>query len=438
MSAYADITRKIISVLEQGQETGTWTLPWRQVNSRPFNPVTGTRYRGVNSLNLAFDQQIHAFEGVGAWATYKQWASIDAQVRQGERASGQVMVWREVKLKEREDPLTGEFDTAMRPIFSKVFHHSQVDGWEPEKGVDMTGRVEAVDEMVRAFGIQVRESDRASYSPGNDWINMPPRDHFVDGPTRTAQEGYYGVLLHELVHSTGHASRLGRTFGKEKGDQNYAREELVAELGSAFLSADLGINQRDEIRPDHVQYIQAWLQVLRDDPKIVATASRAAEQAADYMKPFIAPEHRQALGIRLPDEERARQEQAHTERDARIRQAANDKWQEVAQLPPGSLHEIKTCLRNPRVVHTTNKGKELWGRVLDLPMDECRKVDAYAFKKNEGVFVREKNLKELTPFFQEQDREFEEERRAMRRGVDGYSSGARGSVRVARDLEMER
>jgi antirestriction protein ArdC len=123
--------------------------------------------------------------------------------------------------------------------------------------------------------------ERAFYRPADDIIQMPERERFLGTETSTPTEAYYGTLLHELTHWTGAKKRCDREFGKRFGDQAYAMEELVAELGAAFLCADLGISVTP--RQDHAAYIDNWLSVLKADKKAIFTAASKAAQASDYL-----------------------------------------------------------------------------------------------------------------------------------------------------------
>ena len=122
---------------------------------------------------------------------------------------------------------------------------------------------------------------RACYSPSSDTISMPDRHRFVGTETSSPTEGWYSTLFHELTHWTGSSSRLARDFGKHFGDNRYAMEELVAELGAAFLCSELGITQQP--RADHACYINNWLQVLKQDSKAIITAAGQASKASEYL-----------------------------------------------------------------------------------------------------------------------------------------------------------
>ena len=129
---------------------------------------------------------------------------------------------------------------------------------------------------------QVRHGGTSAFfRPGDDFIQMPERERFVGSDTSTTTEAYYGTLLHELTHWTGPSRRCDRQFGKRFGDDAYAAEELVAELGAAFLCAELGITATP--RPDHAAYIDHWLRIMKGDKKAIFTAASKASQAVDFL-----------------------------------------------------------------------------------------------------------------------------------------------------------
>jgi len=170
-----------------------------------------------------------------------------------------------------------------------VFNCEQIDGLperyipamplEPEAS---SARIDRADAFVTATGATiVHKGERACYIPSADRIEMPRHSLFRDTETSTAAEGYYATLLHELVHWSSPTQRCDRELGKRFGDEAYAREELVAEIGAAFLCADLGI--AIEPRPDHAAYIHAWLKILKSDKRAVFSAAALAQKAADWL-----------------------------------------------------------------------------------------------------------------------------------------------------------
>jgi antirestriction protein ArdC len=165
-----------------------------------------------------------------------------------------------------------------------VFNLEQVDGWQPPRPAtpDPKRVLVEVERFVMATFADIRiGGDRAYYRPGTDHIQMPDRDRFTGTETIDATESYYATLLHELTHWTGHAARLDRDLSGRFGREGYAMEELVAELGAAFLCSDLGITNRP--RPDHAAYIAHWLAVLKKDTRAIFTAASKANEARRFL-----------------------------------------------------------------------------------------------------------------------------------------------------------
>ena len=283
-SIYDTITNQIIAALERG--TDKFSLPWHRSTaplSRPMNAATGKAYRGVNVLALWASAEAQDF-GHGLWATYRQWQSLGAQVRKGEKASPIVFY----KVFDKRDDDQAEEDLSSTRIFaqaSHVFNASQVEGFAmPEvpngEGFDPIPQADA---FVSATGAAIRiKGDSAHYTPATDTITMPNRERFFATASGSAVQNWYATLLHELVHWSGADHRLARTFGKRFGDDAYAMEELVAELGSAFLCGDLGLSTSP--RPDHASYLSSWLKVLKADNRAIFAAASAAAKAADWLQ----------------------------------------------------------------------------------------------------------------------------------------------------------
>lgn len=283
-SVYATITSKIMAMIEAG--AGSYKAPWHApegIASLPVNATTHAEYRGVNVLSLWIDARQRGYPS-SLWASYQQWRKIGAQVRKGERGS-MVVFYKRVEARpfEAEDHEPGtKLHFLARASF--VFNAAQVDGFEPDVPApasvfDRIGEVEAFVEAVRAT---VRHgSSMARYRRDTDSIEMPQREWFTGSGTRSAAESYYAVLLHELIHWSGAPHRLNREFGKRFGDKAYAFEELVAELGAAFMCAVFGIST--EPRPDHAAYVSSWLDVLSRDPRAIFTAASKAQEAFEHL-----------------------------------------------------------------------------------------------------------------------------------------------------------
>lgn len=275
---YQQITDRIIAALEAG--TLPWEKPWRTAGAltMPHNPLSGTRYRGVNPLILWMAELERGYSSA-QWATYKQIEAAGGQVRKGEHGE-HVVLWKWIEAGEADAGADTEEGTSRRRAILKrytVFNVDQVDGldhlrapaapctWNP---------IERADATIKATGASITHSgSRAFFRPGTDEVYLPPRDTFVDAV------GYYDTALHELTHWTGHRSRLARDLGGRFGTEQYAAEELVAEMGSAYTCAALGI----EYTTQHAAYIAAWLRILKNDKRAIFTAAAAAQKAADWL-----------------------------------------------------------------------------------------------------------------------------------------------------------
>jgi antirestriction protein ArdC len=273
---YATITDKIVAAIERG--TGDFVMPWQRggASGIPSNATTGNYYQGINIVSLWVSgmEYPHAL-----WATYKQWAEIGAQVKKGEKATACVYYSTYEKGDSEDDMKRIAF---AKPFF--VFNASQVDGWEPPKTPEMPplARLEAVDAFAQSTGAEVIEGgSMACYVQGLDIIRMPDGKRFIDTATSTRIESYYSTLMHELTHWTAHLSRLDRDLSGRFGNEKYAMEELVAELGAAFLCASLAITP--EVRADHAKYINSWISVLKRDTRAIFTASAKAQEAVEYL-----------------------------------------------------------------------------------------------------------------------------------------------------------
>lgn len=283
------ITDQIVTAIEAG--VADWEMPWHRAGGalhRPKNVLTNNAYQGVNVLSLWMAAERQQFSAP-LWGTYKQWQEKGAQVRKGERGSP-IVFYKDLDIT-RTDEATGEAsaDKVMFARASWVFNVNQVDGFElPELAPPTEDRVEHlehVETLIRATGADIREGgDRAYYRPSEDYCAVPDRARFMGTDTSTPTDAWYATKLHELVHWTGPKHRLDRDLVNRFGSEAYAMEELVAELGSAFLCADLGIATAP--RPDHASYIAHWLKVLKDDKKAVFTAASQADKAARYLLSF--------------------------------------------------------------------------------------------------------------------------------------------------------
>lgn len=264
-----DILRTIIGQMAAGADS--WQMPWHGRNSPPRNALCGRSYSGVNRLILWSSRIEHRFVST-TWATFNQWRARRQPVSAGSKGT--------VVLQPVRSVTKGEL-SGWR--IYHVFNGDQVlrrNEGHPDLFGDTASKVPNVDEVIRRTGAIFRsEGYVAAYSPGRDEICMPPIESFFSTITSTATQNYYSTALHELVHWTGHKSRLDR-FSRID-EQSYAFEELVAELGASFLCSELGLETIP--RPDHAQYLKGWLSALNDDPKQFVAASGLASRAADFV-----------------------------------------------------------------------------------------------------------------------------------------------------------
>ena len=277
---YATVTAQIINAIEQG--VGTWRMPWHTSGRYAFSPINVTSkkpYRGINTVCLWAAAQAKGYES-GEWATYQQWLERGAQVRKGERATT-VVFWKFANNAAESEDGDESPKSASRLLFTRgysVFNAAQVDGYTPkaEAEMPMPERIERAEAFFRNIGATLHHGgNRAYYAPDSDYIQMPPFGAFVENVA------YYSTLAHEHTHWTAKDNRCDRQLGKRFGDNAYAAEELIAELGAAFTCAHLGLST--EPREDHAQYINSWLKVLKADSKAIFTAASKAQQATDWL-----------------------------------------------------------------------------------------------------------------------------------------------------------
>lgn len=279
---YARVTERIVATLEAGARP--WVKPWSGDQAGPLampQRHNGMPYRGINVLLLWGEAIEHGYTS-STWMTYKQAQALGGQVRKG--AHGSLVVFADQYTKKETDDQGDEVERGI--YFMKgytVFNVDQVEGlpdmYRPAPVVqgEPLQRIEAAEVFFRNTGAVFQEGgNRAFYAPGPDFIRLPPAEVFRDIASYTATKA------HELVHWTGHRARLARDFGAERfGDAGYAIEELVAELGAAFLCADLGVT--DEPRPDHAAYLASWLRALKNDKRLIFSAAAHAQRAADFL-----------------------------------------------------------------------------------------------------------------------------------------------------------
>lgn len=286
---HQSVTDAIIKALEAGADQAR--LPWHRTGATsiiPRNAATGNTYNGINVVALWATCADRSYSH-SLWASYKQWQSLDAQVRHGEKAS-LVVFYKEYAA--QPDP-QDDNDTGRRRVAkaSWVFNVAQVDGYsvgEPLPSLPPIERDARAEALIAATKADIRiGGDSAYYRPSTDHIQMPDPQLFRANGDQRSQD-WYSVLTHELGHWSGADKRLNRQFGKRFGDDAYAMEELVAELTSAFLCAELGITVQP--RADHAHYIGHWIKAMRADNRAVFTAAAKASEAARFLNAFSVTE----------------------------------------------------------------------------------------------------------------------------------------------------
>jgi antirestriction protein ArdC len=270
------VTDKIIKAIEAG--TDKWQMPWHAVNGMAVAPasIDGRAYRGMNVWLLMIAAEEAGYDS-NVWGTYKAWLKKGCPVQKGAKGT-LVVFWKRTDYKTKNDSGEDVAKKGMLLRYYTVFNSEQVEGYEPTRvePLPIEERIANAETFFNNCEAVVHHGgNRAFYAPSQDSIQLPLFEQFKSA------EGYYATRGHETVHWTGHESRCAREFGRRFGDHAYAFEELVAELGAAFLCTHLGLS--NEPRPDHAQYIKNWLDVLKSDKKAVFTAASKAQAALDFL-----------------------------------------------------------------------------------------------------------------------------------------------------------
>ena len=274
------ITDRIIEAMEQARTTGRRL--WDSQPSLPLNLTTGKPYSGINVLILWAAGLQNGYTSP-YWLTYKQAADKGGQVRKGEHGTHCVFYKPWESTDTNKD--TGETEIVKGAVLKSftVFNLDQVDGIEAPAREPRApfAAIEDAERILRASPAPIKTGGtQAFYRPAPDTIHLPNREAFISA------ESFYSVALHEMTHSTGHKSRLDRDFSGRFGTEAYAFEELIAELGSAFLNTDLGII--GSTLQDHADYLAHWIAILKSDKKAILTAAAQASKAHGFIKALLA------------------------------------------------------------------------------------------------------------------------------------------------------
>ena len=280
---HAEITARIVSLLDQG--TIPWKQPWSNYaatvstgSAMPHNAITGRAYSGAN-VALLWATAMERGYTTQKWLTFKQAIEAGGAVRKGEK--GTTVVFTSTFEKNEE-----ESDEKKRIAFLKaftVFNIAQIDGLKADlepvapKPRHQDARQDDVEAFLASTGADIRHGEaRAYYTTGGDYIMLPAFESFQGASS------YYATAFHELTHWTGAEHRLNRTFGKRFGDSAYAAEELVAELGSAFICAEFGLD--NDTIDNSAAYLEHWMQALKKDERLFVAAASAASKAVEFMR----------------------------------------------------------------------------------------------------------------------------------------------------------
>ncbi|HEX7854739.1 MAG TPA: zincin-like metallopeptidase domain-containing protein [Sphingobium sp.] len=282
-SLYAEVTERVIAQLEAGRLP--WVQPWdsgKAATGLPRNAGTGRCYSGINVLIL-WATLFEKGYGVQRWLTYRQAQALGGQVRRGEQGTTICYADRFIP-KDEQAKAHDEAREARQVAFLKrftVFNVEQCEGLPadltaPTAPAGIEDMIPRARHLITATGARiVIGGELAFYAPGPDCIHVPPPSAYYE------RINWYRTAFHELGHWTGHKSRLDR-FVEGHGTPSYAREELCAEMASAFLCAELGI--APTVR--HADYIGSWLAVLREDNRAIFRAASQASKAADHILSF--------------------------------------------------------------------------------------------------------------------------------------------------------
>jgi antirestriction protein ArdC len=274
---YQIITDRIVAILEKG--TAPWRKPWAGNGSDPTNLVSKRGYSGINYFMLSASEYTSPH-----WLTYKQAKDLGGHVRKGEKGTP-VIFWKLLDREENGEPVEGAKKIPFLRYYT-VFNLEQCEGVEIPASLEPKtyahDPIEAAEAVQLAMPnrpvVNIVQSGRAFYSPSKDSVTVPELSQYAK------PEEYYSTLFHELTHSTGHESRLNREGITERhhfGSATYSREELVAEMGAAFLCGHCGIE--NATLENSAAYLQGWIKALNGDKKLAVVAAAQAQKAANYI-----------------------------------------------------------------------------------------------------------------------------------------------------------
>lgn len=386
MSAYDRVMeerRKLVEKIIENMKQG-YVMPQAKWDRSVYisNPVSHARYRGINFARLYLAMADQGYTD-GRWMTYKQAESMGWKIRRGEHGIHLEKYIFE-KTVEEKNPNTGEMEKITkrldRPMVNQfvVFNASQIDGipqLEDIKPMEHDEVLQIAEDVIASSECPIKETmeGRAYYSPGLDEIHLPVRDLFID------QKSFLATTLHEMVHSTGHSSRLNRDLSGFFGGESYAREELRAELGAFFLENDLGIQLEGQHFNSHTQYLESWISALENDPNELFRAMTDAQKAAGY----ITDRYQLYLNQKLSKTEVVRDEQLFTGGSMEDLLSEPYPWDMREQEAAAIRASVK--LEHQRPGHGAEHMED-WLQI------QCQKENAYMDTKRAGLLMRSYHL----------------------------------------------
>lgn len=284
---HTEVTDQIIALLDK-VNIDDYQSPFTALAAQglPMNPTTNNYYNGINILALWLNQLTKNYSS-NEWATFKQWKDKGAKIKKGEKGSRIIFYKPLIKTEENESGKSEEVVIPMLRLYT-VFNATQVDGYESKlrpsiHNDDLVERNGIIDAFCKATHADIRHvQGMAFYNLDEDYIQMPDTHLFLETKDYKATQHYYATLFHELTHWTGAKHRLDRlNTTRESKTKAYAFEELVAELGSAFLCAKFNIEQ--SLPDNHAIYIKSWLEDLKNDKNHIFKAAAQASKAFEYL-----------------------------------------------------------------------------------------------------------------------------------------------------------
>lgn len=353
-----ELVEKVCEAMEKG--TAPWQKPWVD-SSCPVNAVSGRRYNGINFFNLSICGMTADGGQDPRWCTFEQAQEKGWRIKKGSKGT-HIEFWKLTPTPEtdREGKLVLDENGKIRmkdvPLVRNyvVFHASQIDGIEPylASKPDAEVSLEKAERILKESGADIRHGgNRAFYNPESDYIQVPDRGRFL------SNEGYYATTLHELGHWTGHSSRLNRTLSTDHNSKEYAKEELVAEMTSVFVSAETGIPQTEEHFQGQADYIQSWMKMLKEDPNVLFRAAAAANRASEE--------------ILKHERVRERKQEQEQKRDSAQETVQKSIEQQKTTVSEDVIRDLKLIEGNPKIYLSPREdGQQYKGKVLHVDLEK--------------------------------------------------------------------